>query len=121
MKKTIKPTQQTLSLLIELGEAMASYQDVAAMLGCDEDTLHLSFQRYPAAKKAYEEAKTRRSLALRQTQLKLAETNATMAIWLGKQYLGQHDKHEHSGPNGSAIRFEKIEHIIVDPQSDDTI
>lgn len=30
-------------------------------------------------------------ISLRRSQMKLAETNATMAIWLGKQYLGQRD------------------------------
>ena len=28
--------------------------------------------------------------------MRLAENNATMAIWLGKQYLGQTDKPEES-------------------------
>lgn len=30
--------------------------------------------------------------SLRRNQWKMAETNPTMAIWLGKQYLGQRDK-----------------------------
>ena len=30
-------------------------------------------------------------MSLRRTQFKLAEKNPTMAIWLGKQYLGQRD------------------------------
>ena len=30
-------------------------------------------------------------ISLRRSQFKLAESNATMAIWLGKQYLGQKD------------------------------
>ena len=30
--------------------------------------------------------------SLRRAQFRLAETNTTMAIWLGKQYLGQRDK-----------------------------
>lgn len=30
-------------------------------------------------------------ISLRRAQWRLAETNATMAIWLGKQYLGQRD------------------------------
>lgn len=34
--------------------------------------------------------------SLRRTQWKLAENNVTMAIWLGKQYLGQTDKIEQS-------------------------
>lgn len=30
-------------------------------------------------------------ISLRRNQFKIAQTNATMAIWLGKQYLGQKD------------------------------
>lgn len=30
-------------------------------------------------------------ISLRRHQMRLAEKNATMAIWLGKQYLGQRD------------------------------
>jgi hypothetical protein len=30
-------------------------------------------------------------MSLRRTQFKLAEKNATLCIWLGKQYLGQRD------------------------------
>ena len=31
-------------------------------------------------------------ISLRRSQMRLAEKNATMAIWLGKQYLGQRDQ-----------------------------
>ena len=33
-------------------------------------------------------------MSLRRTQFKLAEKNPTMAIWLGKQQLGQRDNIE---------------------------
>jgi len=33
-------------------------------------------------------------ISLRRSQFRLAEKNATMAIWLGKQYLGQREKYE---------------------------
>lgn len=36
-------------------------------------------------------------ISLRRTQWKLAEKNASMAIFLGKQYLGQTDKVETTG------------------------
>lgn len=41
-------------------------------------------------------------MSLRRTQFKLAEKNPTMAIWLGKQYLGQRDniEVEHKDNNG---------------------
>lgn len=35
-------------------------------------------------------------ISLRRHQMRLAEKNATMAIWLGKQYLGQTDRPEES-------------------------
>lgn len=34
----------------------------------------------------------RGKVSLRRSQFRLAESNATMAIWLGKQYLGQRDE-----------------------------
>lgn len=42
----------------------------------------------------YEQKKGNGKIALRRYQLQQAEKNATMAIWLGKQYLGQTDKYE---------------------------
>lgn len=33
-------------------------------------------------------------ISLRRTQFRMAETNCSMAIWLGKQYLGQKDQQE---------------------------
>ena len=47
-------------------------------------------------------------ISLRRSQFKLAESNATMAIWLGKQYLGQKD-------NISEMQgaLEKLDQIIA--------
>ena len=42
----------------------------------------------------YEQKKGVGKIALRRFQLQQAEKNPTMAIWLGKQYLGQTDKIE---------------------------
>ena len=39
----------------------------------------------------YKEKRQGGKASLRRQQFKIAETNATMAIWLGKQYLGQSD------------------------------
>ncbi len=38
-------------------------------------------------------------MSLRRAQFKMAQTNTTMAIWLGKQYLGQTDKNEVKNDN----------------------
>ena len=54
----------------------------------DEDGKPMDFS---AVYKKYSETG---KMSLRRYQFKLAEKNATMAIWLGKQYLGQRDNFE---------------------------
>ena len=39
----------------------------------------------------YKNKSAKGKMSLRRTQFKIAESNATMAIFLGKQYLGQRD------------------------------
>ena len=39
----------------------------------------------------FAQKRSRGKISLRRTQFQLAEKNASMAIWLGKQYLGQRD------------------------------
>lgn len=50
----------------------------------------------------YKEKRSRGKISLRRAQFQLAEKNSNMAIWLGKQYLDQKDKHEvMAGATGS--------------------
>ena len=42
-------------------------------------------------------------MSLRRTQFKLAEKNPTVAMWLGKQYLGQRDNIEVKAENTNRI------------------
>ena len=42
-------------------------------------------------------------IALRKNQFALAKNNATMSIWLGKQWLGQKDHVEIDGPKGKQV------------------
>jgi hypothetical protein len=52
-------------------------------------------------------------ISLRRNQLKLAEKNVAMAIWLGKQYLGQKDpdKSVVDEVNKSEL-FEKLKEVL---------
>jgi hypothetical protein len=47
----------------------------------------------------------------------MAENAVPMQIWLGKQYLGQTDEQEQSGPNGGPMR--EIQVITGVPRSKD--
>lgn len=55
----------------------------------------------------------RRSLRRKQYQLAMSG-NATMLIWLGKQYLGQADKQELTGNEGGAIKITSLTDAIAD-------
>lgn len=58
--------------------------------------------------RAWEDGKQEGKVSLRRKQMRLASTNASMAIFLGKQYLGQQDisVQEHSGRDGKPIQFD---------------
>jgi len=76
-------------------------EEIAGVLGFSADTLtrrcqeefEITFAEYSHNKR--QGGKT----ALRRSQFKLAERNAAMGIWLGKQYLNQQDRQEveHTG------------------------
>lgn len=64
-------------------------REIAAIVGCSEDTLHRRFAEIIA--KGRDNCKTR----LRKKQIEVALSgNVSMLIWLGKNMLGQSDKIE---------------------------
>ena len=82
------------------------------------------FKREPASREAWLAAKDEGKASLRRIQMQLATKNAAMAIFLGKNLLGQSDKHEmeHSGPQGGAIQTDgtlRIEFVRPPEKPDD--
>lgn len=68
--------------------------EIAGFVGCNEDTVGKWCKRtygecFSAVYKRYSQLG---KVSLRRNQLKLSEHNASMAIWLGKQWLGQRDQ-----------------------------
>lgn len=61
--------------------------------GIDEKTLtRMCEDEYGVGfKEIYQKKSAQGKISLRRAQFKIANTNATMAIFLGKQYLGQKD------------------------------
>lgn len=71
-------------------------EEILSVLGLSDKTLN-SWCKSTYEKSFSEVFKEKRQggkASLRRMQWKLAEKNATMGIWLGKQYLGQKDKEE---------------------------
>ncbi len=72
-----------------LAAIQCSYEEMAAVLDCDESTLTKRFSQ------VIQKGRSNGRMSLKRKQYTMAMGgNITMLIWLGKQYLGQRDKRE---------------------------
>ena len=71
-------------------------EEIAGWFNCSEDTIeNFCKKNYKETFSAvFKRHSGKGKVSLRRNQFKLSETNVTMAIFLGKQYLGQSDKIE---------------------------
>lgn len=80
-----------LSELEKLAAMQATDEEIAAWFGVSSRTIERRRQD-PAFAEVMERGKAKGRLSMRRAQMKLLEQgNATMGVWLGKQYLGQSD------------------------------
>lgn len=116
-KPKLNPDEKTLATIRGLGRIQCTTREAAAVLGVSHPTF-LSFkERWQEVQDAFEDGAHEGKASLRRTQFKMAETNAAMAIFLGKNLLGQTDKTEQSltGPAGEPLRITHIEIVAVKP------
>lgn len=71
-------------------------EEIAAWFKCSVDTIERWCQREfkMSFAEAFKTWSADGKISLRRTQFRMAETNCSMAIWLGKQYLGQKESVE---------------------------
>jgi len=88
--------------------------EIADFFHCSEDTIERWVKREYDATFAdiYKRYSAGGKISLRRWQFRIAEHNTTMAIWLGKQYLGQRDQVEVSAP-GTESAIEQIAKQIL--------
>lgn len=70
--------------------------EISSWFKCSEDTIERWCKREfkMGFADAFKMFSADGKISLRRTQFRMAETNCSMAIWLGKQYLGQKDQHD---------------------------
>jgi len=90
-KPKLEMSESLMDQIRALGRIQATVEEVASVLRVSERTLQNFFSAYPEAKVAHEEGKFEGHASLRRKQFAMADKNAAMAIWLGKQYLGQRE------------------------------
>lgn len=68
-------------------------EEIACFFDCSEDTIENWCKRTykDVFSVVYKKHSAGGKMSLRRYQMELAKKNASMAIWLGKQYLGQKD------------------------------
>jgi hypothetical protein len=98
-KQKLEPDARTLGALRGLGKLACTKEEAAAYLGVSRPTLWKFLENNEEAKTAWEDGFEEAKTSLRRIQWKLAKSSAAMAIFLGKQLLGQKDNYglEHGG------------------------
>lgn len=95
----------TLQKIEGLAHIQCTIAEAASVFRVEASTMEKFFRRNKKADEAWRRGALNGKTSLRRKQFKLAETNVTMAIFLGKQYLGQRDVQisEYTGKDGGPL------------------
>lgn len=112
----LAPDEPTLKIIKGLGQIQATSKECAAVLGVTEPTW-IKFKRdHPQVEEALINGQGEGLASLRRRQFQMSEKSATMAIWLGKQYLGQSDKQDITAAVTQEVHVSdartKLEHLL---------
>ena len=102
----------------KLVNIQCTQDEIASFLGISTRTLQRDEQFMELFNRGRENGK----MSLRRMQWKHAEKSVPMAIWLGKQYLGQRDKVEYTDDGVKAINdnINNIASLINNPKKNRT-
>lgn len=106
--------QAGIDLIQALGRLQCTNEEIASCLGTTDTTL-LNAQNKEVFLGALEKGKAEGRMSLRRIQMKLAETSATMAIFLGKQILGQRENVE---PQRLVIENDNVKAVLTELKKD---
>ena len=98
----------------KLANIQCTQDEIASFLGISTRTLQRDEQFMELFNRGRENGK----MSLRRMQWKHAEKSVPMAIWLGKQYLGQRDKVEYTDDGVKAINdnINNIANLLNNPK-----
>lgn len=90
-------------------------EEICNWFGVSADTLSRWCKRTYGASFAdvFKQKRGNGRISLRRSQWKLAEKSATMAIWLGKQYLGQRDNVDVTVSDANGIALDELEKMVI--------
>ena len=106
--------QAGIDLVQALGRLQCTNEEIASCLGTTDTTL-LNAQNKEVFLGALEKGKAEGRMSLRRIQMKLAETSATMAIFLGKQIL---DQRENVEPQRLVLENDNVKAVLTELKKD---
>jgi hypothetical protein len=108
--------EPTRAKLIRLGAVQATPAELARSFATTETGIGVFFEDCPEARAVFDQASADALEQLRAAQFKLAEKSSTMAIFLGKHYLGQADRREsdQSAQAEADAAAERLRHKLAD-------
>ncbi len=87
----LSPDKATLRRVQVLAQIHCSLAEAASVPLVSRKTFEHFLREHPKARKAWERGRAFERISLRRLQFLQAAKSPAMAIWLGKQYLGQKD------------------------------
>ncbi len=124
-KKTGRPTIRISKIDLEkLAGIHCTMEEAAGWFGVSEKTIRRRLER-AEFREVWDAGIMKGKVSLRRTQFEMAKTSATMAIFLGKQYLGQRDEihqkigGEDGGPIPFTIDLSGVRNIDYGSEEDD--
>lgn len=94
-KSLLECSDETLRTIRELSKLFCTQKEIAAVLGVNERTFQNFLYKNEEAMEAWEDGLEVAKISLRRKQFALADSSAPVAIFLGKNYLGQKDESHH--------------------------
>lgn len=100
--------------LEKLAGLQCTRQEIAGWFRIAFNTLRLQLRTDKRAEAAWENGQQMGKVSLRRYQFTLAKKNAAMAIWLGKQMLGQKDisLHGHADVDGKDLNIKPQDQLL---------
>ena len=91
-----------------MGRLQCTHREAAAFLGIRTHQFRVLLAESATVKQAWERGLMMGRISLRRKQMRLADSNASMAQFLGKNMLGQRDVSttEHTGDGGGAMEID---------------
>jgi hypothetical protein len=105
----LKDDDATLERIKLLAKIQCTQHEAAVVLQVCSRTFDNYLRNIKKGREAWENGRLEGKVELRRLQFRSMENSIPMQIWLGKQYLGQADKREQSGPNGGPVK----EYIVM--------